>query len=72
MTRKLVTGEEAKELAQPTELLIHTKCPSKWLLIDMETGEAYRGAPVPFINHMWDRSEDIKFQIVPKTKEKND
>ena len=41
--RKLVDGTWAQELDQPVELVIHTKCPSKWKIVDMETGEAYIG-----------------------------
>ena len=42
-TRKLIDGREAQELDQPIKLLIETKCPSKWKIIDMETGQAYIG-----------------------------
>jgi hypothetical protein len=39
--RKLQDGSTVEELSEPVELTIKTKCPSKWLLIDRETGEAY-------------------------------
>ena len=42
-TRKLIDGSEAQELDQPIKLLIETKCPSKWKIVDMETGQAYIG-----------------------------
>ena len=42
-TRKLIDGSEAQELDQPIKLLIETKCPSKWKIVDMETGQAYMG-----------------------------
>lgn len=32
-----------EELESPVNLVIHTKCPSKWILIDTETGESYQG-----------------------------
>jgi hypothetical protein len=32
-----------KELDKAVDLVIHTKCPSKWKLIDQETGEVYIG-----------------------------
>lgn len=32
-----------EELEDPVDLVIHTKSPSKWLLIDRETGETYEG-----------------------------
>jgi hypothetical protein len=28
---------------KPVDLKVHTKCPSKYLLIDEETGQVYRG-----------------------------
>ena len=40
--RKLVDGTWAQELDQPVNLVIKTKCPSKWKIVDMETGKAYR------------------------------
>lgn len=42
-TRKLLDGTEVVELEFSTTLSIHTKCPQKWKLIDMETGEEYIG-----------------------------
>ena len=41
--RKLVDGTWAQELDQPVNLVIQTKCPSKWKIVDMETGKAYIG-----------------------------
>lgn len=41
--RKLLNGDVAKELEVPVTLTVHTKCPEKWLLIDLETGERYTG-----------------------------
>lgn len=41
--RKLIDGNEAIEHDDPITLIVKTKCPSKWLLIDMETGEQYIG-----------------------------
>jgi hypothetical protein len=32
-----------KEFDSPINLIVHTKCPEKWLLIDRETGEIYQG-----------------------------
>lgn len=42
-TRKLLDGSVVTELDQPKTLEVHTKCPEKWLLIDLETGERYTG-----------------------------
>ena len=47
MTRTLVTGTEVPELDQAVTLSIKTKCPAKWLLIDMETGEMYSPYETP-------------------------
>ena len=41
--RKLLDGTEVTELDEPKILTIKTKCPEKWLLIDLETGERYTG-----------------------------
>lgn len=41
MNRKLIDGTLVPELAQAQELVIKTRCPEKWLLIDRETGEIY-------------------------------
>ena len=43
--RKLQDGSEVKELAEPKVLTVKTKCPEKWLLVDLETGERYTGYP---------------------------
>lgn len=42
-TRKLKTGEEVTELPNPVTLKVLTKCPEKWMLTDLETGERYIG-----------------------------
>jgi len=41
--RKLQTGEEVDELPNPIFLKVYTKCPEKWMLVDLETGERYIG-----------------------------
>ena len=40
--RKLKTGEKAEELDSPINLIIKTKCPTKWVIEDLETGQRYR------------------------------
>jgi len=40
MTRN---AHEYPELSVPVDLVVHTKSPEKWLLIDRETGQAYEG-----------------------------
>jgi len=41
--RKLQDGSEVQELTEPKILTVKTKCPEKWLLVDLETGERYTG-----------------------------
>ncbi len=43
--RKLQDGSEVKELELPVTLTVYTRCPEKYKLIDMETGEEYIGYP---------------------------
>ena len=50
-TRKLKNGDKVKELDKSTTLEIRTRCPNKWKLIDMETGEEYVGTN-PDEHHM--------------------
>ena len=40
--RKLKNGEEAEELEISIKLIIKTKCPTKWIIEDLETGQKYR------------------------------
>ena len=41
--RKLKNGKECEELDHAIALIIYTKCPEKYKLIDLETGEEYLG-----------------------------
>lgn len=43
MKRKLIDGSEVTELDTPVELIVKTKCPNKYKLTDLETGEEYIG-----------------------------
>jgi hypothetical protein len=43
-TRQLLDGEEVKVHEEIIDLSIHTRVPEKWILIDMETGQVYRGS----------------------------
>jgi hypothetical protein len=56
--RKLINGEEAEEFETAVDLTIHTKCPGKWLLIDLETGQEYIGSPRPNLYGKWKRIKD--------------
>ncbi len=40
--RKLKNGESVDELGKAVELIIKTKCPKKWVIVDLETGQKYR------------------------------
>lgn len=56
--RKLKFGTEVIELDKPVTLKIKTKCPNKWKLVDMETGEEYIGNN-PSEYHMdWKKVKD--------------
>ena len=40
--RELKNGEKAEELDSSVQLIIKTKCPTKWIIEDLETGQRYR------------------------------
>lgn len=44
--RKLIDGSEVESLDNPVQLIIHTKAPQKWKIIDMETGQEYVGSDI--------------------------
>jgi len=50
--RKLADGTNAAELDTPVTLTVYTKCPTKWMLVDKETGEVYIGHSTPG-KHNW-------------------
>ena len=43
--RKLLNGTEVQDEENADNLLVYTKCPTKYKLVDMETGEEYMGLP---------------------------
>ena len=47
--------KEFEEFNKSIDLIVHTKCPNKWLLIDRQTGEIYQGNSA---GH-WDRLDPI-------------
>ena len=47
--------KEFKELFEPVDLIVHTKSPEKWMLLDKETGEIYQGNS----GGHWDRLDPI-------------
>jgi hypothetical protein len=44
--RILKDSSEVDSFEKPVDLVIHTKCPEKWKLIDLETGEEYLGSEI--------------------------
>lgn len=44
--RILKDGTEIESYDHPIDLIIHTRAPAKWKLIDMETGEEYLGSMI--------------------------
>jgi hypothetical protein len=58
MFRQLITGDKAEEFEEAVDLTIHTKCPEKWLLIDLETGQEYMGSAKPNLYGKWKRIKD--------------
>lgn len=39
--RTLRNGKTVPELSQMVFVILHTKCPQKWVLVDLETGDQY-------------------------------
>ncbi len=56
--RKLIDGTEAAELEQSIVLEIKTKCPNKYLLIDLETNETYQGTSNNKSGEHWSKIEN--------------
>jgi len=48
------SGEEIEVLSSPIDLIIHTKVPNKYILLDEETGQIYRGNK----NGFWTRIDN--------------
>ena len=53
--RKLQDGTTAVELEENITLTVYTKCPSKYKLVDLETGEEYLGQDPRYNNYHWKR-----------------
>lgn len=51
--RTLKDGTQVEELDENITLLVYTKCPSKYKLIDTETGEEYVGQDPRYHNYHW-------------------
>jgi len=59
LNRKLLDGTTVPALDIPIELIVKTKCPGKYKLVDMETGLEYTGV-IPESNdgYFWKRTDD--------------
>ena len=49
-------GFNYKEEGHPVILTVKTKCPTKWILVDRETGQTYQGNPGGY----WDRLDPVR------------
>jgi hypothetical protein len=47
--------KEFKELVNSVDLIVHTRSPEKWILLDRETGETYQGNTGGY----WDRLDPV-------------
>ena len=53
---KMRKSKEFEELDKSITLIVKTKCPQKWLLVDRETGNVFEGN----IDGAWDRLDPVK------------
>lgn len=53
--RKLQDGVQVYELEEPVELVVKTRAPMKWKLVDRETGEEYLGNTPKEGEHHWSK-----------------
>ena len=51
---RTVNKREIEELEEPVELKLITKCPTKWIIEDLETGQRYRANGNTEIGTMFD------------------
>lgn len=58
--RILLDGSEVESYDKPIDLIIHTKAPAKWKLIDLETGQEYLGSEIPHGNF----AEELRKRVV--------
>ena len=59
-TRILLDGRVVEELEIPKTLTVKTRCPDKWILIDMETGEQYTGNTTDDSNN-WKKLQPLEW-----------
>lgn len=62
--RILKDGSSVNDFDRPVDLIIHTKAPGKWLIIDLETGEEYVGSEIPFGDFSELLREKVKWGII--------
>ena len=58
LTRTLKDGTVVPAIDMAVELKVVTKCPTKWLLIDQETGVQYKGQLPQAGGLHWQRIEN--------------
>lgn len=68
-SRNLKTGKAVKELDKAKTLTVYTKCPEKYLMIDLETGEQYFGNPEDNKNS-WNRLSEDEWKTILKILDK--
>lgn len=72
--RVLKDGTEVPSYDHPIDLIIHTKAPAKWKIIDMETGQEYVGSEIThpsFGEVLRQKVMECKIGSWKKTKDKN-
>ena len=59
MNRTIIDGTTVPSPELANEIVVKTKCPSKYKLVDMETGLQYTGV-IPDSNngHFWKRTDE--------------
>lgn len=64
--RRLVDGSVVAELPAAQTLSLDTKCPEKWLAVDLETGDVWRGSTQGWKRHAGQHGRAI-FELLGKT-----
>lgn len=68
--RTLKNGQDVVELASPITLKVYTKCPEKWILIDLENNKIYKGTTNQDIGKNWEYLSSSFNEIVIKNEKK--
>ena len=70
--RILKDNSQVESFEKPVDLIIHTKAPGKWKLVDLETGEEYLGSEIgtDFAETLRDKVKINKIGTWVKTKGK--